>query len=263
MYDLGFVRYPEFVAADALDYPELLRRAVRRGAWIHTTSDFVRDEVIETFAVPAERVVRVYPGIPPIEGGDAARGRALASSDRYVLAVGTIEPRKNLPDARARLRRAGGRRPRARAWSWRAAAGGAAMRSTPRSQPRTTATVCTLPATCRPTTAATCSRAPRCSRSRRTTRASASPRSKPWRPASRWSPRTPVPSPRSWATRPCSSTPTTSTPSPPRSPPRSPTKGSARVLVERGRARHRAFSWTTAVDELLDVYEAVRVKAGS
>ena len=46
VYDLGFLRYPEFVAADALDYPELLRRAIRRGAWIHTTSDFVRDEVV-------------------------------------------------------------------------------------------------------------------------------------------------------------------------------------------------------------------------
>ncbi|HEY3670927.1 MAG TPA: glycosyltransferase family 1 protein, partial [Acidimicrobiia bacterium] len=97
VYDLGFVRYPEFVAADSLDYPGLMRRAVRRGAWFHTTSDFVRDEVIETFAVPAERVVRVYPGIPPIEGGDAAHGRELAGTDRYVLALGTIEPRKNYP----------------------------------------------------------------------------------------------------------------------------------------------------------------------
>jgi glycosyltransferase involved in cell wall biosynthesis len=97
VYDLGFLRFPEFVASDALDYPELLRRAVRRGAWFHTTSDFVRDEVIETFAAPPERVVRVYPGVPPIEGGDAARGRVLASATRYVLAIGTIEPRKNFP----------------------------------------------------------------------------------------------------------------------------------------------------------------------
>jgi glycosyltransferase involved in cell wall biosynthesis len=97
VYDLGFVRYPEYVADDALDYPELLRRAIRRGAWIHTTSDFVRDEIVATFAVPPERVVRVYPGIPPIHGGDAARGRVLAGAARYVLALGTIEPRKNLP----------------------------------------------------------------------------------------------------------------------------------------------------------------------
>ena len=39
VYDLGFIRYPEFVAADSLDYPELLRRAVRRGACFHTTRD--------------------------------------------------------------------------------------------------------------------------------------------------------------------------------------------------------------------------------
>jgi glycosyltransferase involved in cell wall biosynthesis len=97
VYDLGFIRAPAHVNADALDYPPLLRRAVRRGAWFHTTSDFVRDEVIETFGVPAERVVRVYPGIPPIEGGDAARGRELAGADRYVMAIGTIEPRKNFP----------------------------------------------------------------------------------------------------------------------------------------------------------------------
>src|SRR5215218_3171686 len=97
VYDLGFVRYPEFVAADSLDYPTLLRRAVRRGAWIHTTSEFVRDEVVATFGVDPERVVCVYPGIPPVLGGEATRGRALAASSRYVLALGTIEPRKNYP----------------------------------------------------------------------------------------------------------------------------------------------------------------------
>lgn len=97
VYDLGFVRFPEYVAADALDYPDLLRRAIRRGAWIHTTSDFVRDEVVATFPVPAERVVRVYPGVPPVHGGDAATGRHLAGAASYVLAVGTIEPRKNFP----------------------------------------------------------------------------------------------------------------------------------------------------------------------
>jgi len=97
VYDLGFAHSPAHVTADALDYPELLRRALRRGAWFHTTSDFVRDEVLDMFAVPSERVVRVYPGIPPILGGDAARGRRVAGAERYVLAIGTIEPRKNYP----------------------------------------------------------------------------------------------------------------------------------------------------------------------
>jgi len=98
VYDLGFVRFPELCTPDALQYPTLLRRAIARGAWIHTTSDFVAAEVTSTFAVPAERVVRVYPGVPTSHGGDAALGRRAARAERYVLAVGTVEPRKNLPN---------------------------------------------------------------------------------------------------------------------------------------------------------------------
>jgi glycosyltransferase involved in cell wall biosynthesis len=41
--------------------------------------------------------VRIYPGIAATGDGDAAAGRTRAGSDRYVLALGTIEPRKNLP----------------------------------------------------------------------------------------------------------------------------------------------------------------------
>jgi glycosyltransferase involved in cell wall biosynthesis len=97
VYDLGFVRSPELVAKDALDYPELLRRAIRRGAWIHTTSDFVRDEITAAFPIAPEKVVRVYPGVPETRRGHAPRGRVLAGAERYVLAIGTIEPRKNFP----------------------------------------------------------------------------------------------------------------------------------------------------------------------
>ena len=203
MYDLGFLRYPEFVAADALDYPELLRRAIRRGAWIHTTSDFVRDEVVATFPVPAERVVRVYPGVPPVHGGDAANGRTLAGTTRYVLAVGTIEPRKNYPvlvrafdalaaddpDLRlvvARHAGLGQRRLRRRAH----------RRQPPRPRARARVRVGRRPR--RPAR-----RRRRCSRSPRTTRASASRRSRPWPPTSRWWRPAPVPSPRWSATPHC------------------------------------------------------------
>jgi glycosyltransferase involved in cell wall biosynthesis len=97
VYDLGFVRFPELCTADALQYPTLLRRGIARGAVVHTTSDFVADEVRAEFQLPAERVVRVYPGVPRAAGGDAANGPRIAGVARYVLAVGTVEPRKNLP----------------------------------------------------------------------------------------------------------------------------------------------------------------------
>jgi glycosyltransferase involved in cell wall biosynthesis len=97
VYDLTFVRFPELCTPDTLRYPRLVRRAVERGVHVHVTSDFVGSEVADAFGVDPTRIRRVYPGIAPVAGGDAARGRALAQADEYVLALGTVEPRKNLP----------------------------------------------------------------------------------------------------------------------------------------------------------------------
>ena len=96
VHDVTFLRYPELCTPDTLHYPGLLRRAIARGAVVHTPSEFVAGEVRELLDAPADRVVAIPSGIPTVRDGDAARGRALAGSDRYVLALGTIEPRKNL-----------------------------------------------------------------------------------------------------------------------------------------------------------------------
>jgi glycosyltransferase involved in cell wall biosynthesis len=97
IHDLTYVRYPELSRPDARHYPRSVQVAVDRGAIIHTYSQFVAAEVREYYRLPAERVVTIAPGLDPRPPGDAARGRRLAGSDRYLLAVGTIEPRKNLP----------------------------------------------------------------------------------------------------------------------------------------------------------------------
>jgi glycosyltransferase involved in cell wall biosynthesis len=64
---------------------------------VHTPSAFVAGEVVDLLGVPAERVRAVHHGVPPVERGDGGVGRALAGTDRYVLALGTVEPRKDLP----------------------------------------------------------------------------------------------------------------------------------------------------------------------
>lgn len=101
VHDLTCVRFPEMCTDDVLRFPDCIRRALRRGAWVHTVSDAVADEVREHFDVPAERVVTVPNGVSPLApdapGADAATGRRLAGSDRYVLGLGTIEPRKDFP----------------------------------------------------------------------------------------------------------------------------------------------------------------------
>jgi glycosyltransferase involved in cell wall biosynthesis len=97
IHDLTFLHHPEFCTKHVLEYPGLLRRALRTGAWVHTDSDFVRQEVIDLLDADPGRVVTVPLGVTPGPPGDPHRGQGLAGGSRFVLALGTVEPRKNLP----------------------------------------------------------------------------------------------------------------------------------------------------------------------
>jgi glycosyltransferase involved in cell wall biosynthesis len=103
VHDLTPVRYPELCNPATLAYPGLIRRALERGAWVHTDSGFVADEVVEAFGADPARVRTVAPGVPdlPAPAEDeavAVRTRLLPDGvGRYILAVGTAEPRKDLP----------------------------------------------------------------------------------------------------------------------------------------------------------------------
>jgi len=97
IHDLTFLRFPEMCTASTLRYGTLVQRALERGAVVHVVSDFVADEVRDAFGLPTDRVRRVYAGLAATAGGDAGAGRRLAGADRYVLTLGTLEPRKNLP----------------------------------------------------------------------------------------------------------------------------------------------------------------------
>lgn len=97
VHDLTPVRFPELCHPATLAYPDLIRRAVARGTWVHTDSEAVRSEVVDVLGVDPGRVVAVPLGFTPMTGGDAERGRALAGVDDFLLAVGTIEPRKDMP----------------------------------------------------------------------------------------------------------------------------------------------------------------------
>ncbi|MEO7556045.1 MAG: glycosyltransferase family 1 protein [Acidimicrobiales bacterium] len=97
VHDLTCIHHPELCTADVLQYPALLRRALGRGAHLHVVSRFVGDEVIDLLGADPARVHVIANGISAVGGGDAKRGAGLAGGDRYVLALGTVEPRKDLP----------------------------------------------------------------------------------------------------------------------------------------------------------------------
>ena len=98
VHDLGFARHPELCRPESLAVEGTIRRSLDRGATVHVLSDAMAVEAREHFGLPAARVARVYLGVD-VSGrhGDAARGRGLAGSERYVLAISTVEPRKNYP----------------------------------------------------------------------------------------------------------------------------------------------------------------------
>lgn len=99
VHDLTAVRFPELCTADTLQYPSLLARAIDDGAWIHAVSAAVRTEVVELLGADPGRVRAVPNGFRavPRDRTDADAGRRIAGRDAFVLAVGTIEPRKGLP----------------------------------------------------------------------------------------------------------------------------------------------------------------------
>ena len=92
VHDLAVLRHPKFFTAWTRLYARtLLRRALTAASRVIAVSEFTKREVVELVGVPAERV-RVVPNAVDerfVADGDAERGD-------YVLAVGTLEPRKNL-----------------------------------------------------------------------------------------------------------------------------------------------------------------------
>jgi len=98
IHDLTCLHYPEMCTPDTLAYPRLIRAALRRGASVHAVSRFVADEVLEAFDLTTDRVVVVPNGVDlPTRPSDPKAGRRIAGVEQYVLALGTIEPRKDLP----------------------------------------------------------------------------------------------------------------------------------------------------------------------
>jgi glycosyltransferase involved in cell wall biosynthesis len=102
VYDTTYVRFPELVTPVVRQFGAIVRRAVARGAVLHTGAYSVAEELDELYGpglLAAGRIVVVPFGVPDI-GEPVAMPSHLAATIRgapFVLALGTIEPRKQLP----------------------------------------------------------------------------------------------------------------------------------------------------------------------
>ncbi len=93
VHDLALLRHPEVFNRWSRAYGRLsVPRVARAARIVIAVSEFTRDELVGLLDVPAERIRVVPNGISAVFTPEG-----LAGEGDYVLAVGTLEPRKNLP----------------------------------------------------------------------------------------------------------------------------------------------------------------------
>ena len=99
VHDLTAFRYPDMCTPDVQRMPRLLLRAIRSGAHVHTDSQFVANEVATDLGVSVDRIHVIAPGVPiDVDALAVAKSAPHPFDQRpYVLAIGTVEPRKDYP----------------------------------------------------------------------------------------------------------------------------------------------------------------------
>jgi alpha-1,3-rhamnosyl/mannosyltransferase len=112
VHDLSWIRHPETHPKErVVSMNRYFEDSLTRANNIITDSAFVRDELVSVFGVDAQKITPVHLGVSsdfcPHESKDtfATLSHLNLVHDKYFLAVGTIEPRKNLQVALNAFRR--------------------------------------------------------------------------------------------------------------------------------------------------------------
>ena len=104
--DLSPVTHPQWCPAAVRPMGSALIRAVERGAHVHVTTHATAAAAVDLLGAHPSRLHVVPIGLRAVAPGDAAAARQFVGAQRFVLALGTTEPRKGLlalPPAMASL----------------------------------------------------------------------------------------------------------------------------------------------------------------
>jgi len=95
IYDVSFIRNPRWFSKKFYYYYKfIVARAAREAIKIITVSEFSKKEIQELLNISADKIEIVYAAAPK-EAGDEI-GKDLCRSGRYILAVSSMGPNKNL-----------------------------------------------------------------------------------------------------------------------------------------------------------------------
>ncbi len=103
IHDLSFLRFSETTEARNLRYLKAwIQKTVAHSEAILTVSEFVAREICDLLKAPAHKVHPIHSGLDPHlrrpdDAAIAAFRRAQKLERPYLLMVGTVEPRKNIP----------------------------------------------------------------------------------------------------------------------------------------------------------------------
>jgi glycosyltransferase involved in cell wall biosynthesis len=102
VYDLSFIHYPACFPPGRRAYLRLLTRlSCHRARRVIAISDSTRRDLVQQWGIPASRIMVAYPGVGeqfrplPAETVEAFRVQR-GLPERFILHLGTLQPRKNL-----------------------------------------------------------------------------------------------------------------------------------------------------------------------
>ncbi|MCB0785782.1 MAG: glycosyltransferase, partial [Flavobacteriales bacterium] len=102
MHDLNFEHHPDDLPpAYRRFYRKFFPRFARKAARIVTVSGFSKQDIMDRYGVPAEKIDVVHNGVGTVFGQDTdeekvAARRKLTNGQPYVICVGSLPPRKNI-----------------------------------------------------------------------------------------------------------------------------------------------------------------------
>jgi glycosyltransferase involved in cell wall biosynthesis len=103
IHDLAFLLYPHFLTRKAARYYGLIDRAVRRADHVIAVSEATKRDIVRLTGTPEHKITVIYEAADSVYA--PIRDREVLERihhkyhlpEKFVLFVGTIEPRKNLP----------------------------------------------------------------------------------------------------------------------------------------------------------------------